>query len=795
MAKKRVSPLRSPQRRPVKRATRAPSRAKDEVRFPVVALPTRTIALKPRDIEKGDRPSAIFQRAAMQWSYIVRNRRRWSGRESLVREQASRTQRLLLEDFNIGSEELSALAKSRVAQVVIPYQGEEIGWEMRVFPWEFVLSVATRGLRRGEPLTIMRRLARATSTSRQPVRHPKSILYVESAPGPLAQEYSFDSERALVQATIGSDAVSWHELKNPTRQVLRKEIVDLQPDLVHLAGFDSHQGLQVIRTTESEDVDGLATTTDPVEPNRKDGYILAGDTTVIDPVDAEDLARIVCAASRKPILVSCNLWNSASRICPMLIAAGASAAIGFQDSFADELVESFFGNFYRHLRHASWTLRDAFIAAWEKLRQHPTGLVGTGIVLWSEGALVAPGSEVESTAVRARRQRMKRDLERDTEHELDPAHEKVTDIVTLTITPIEELNYSLLHNRRPLFEDFKLVKRKPGRMTNLSVTVDLNAGSWSFPFRRHCDMVDELDLKSEIHASLTADLVRSVRESVNTSLFVEITWHNQVLYRNTHRVRLLPPDQWRDTNQDRIWLPCFVLPRDPAVSALVEKAHRYVRVLRDDPGAGFDGYQSVDADREDPTEDVDLQVQALWSAILHEWQLGYINPPPTYSRGLDSQRLRTPSAVLADRSGTCIDLTLLVAACLELVDIYPVIFLLDGHAFPGYWRSDEAHEQFLQVQEARVDAPVDPRGTVVAGTQAERWVSGRLAYDEIVRQVDQGNLVPIESVKLTENCGFWAAVEAGKENLRPKREFHSMIDVLSARFDRVTPLPLTESRL
>ena len=612
---------------------------------------------------------------------------------------------------------------------------------------------------------------------------------------PLAQEYSFDSERALVQATIRSDTLNWHELKNPTRQVLRKAIVDLQPDLVHLAGFDTHQGLQVIRTTESEDVDGLATTTDPVEPIGKDGYILAGDTTVIDPVDAEDLARIVCAASRKPLLVSCNLWNSASRVCPMLIAAGASAAIGFQDSFADELVESFFGNFYRHLRHASWTLRDAFIAAWEKLRQHPTGLVGTGIVLWSEGALVAPGTEVETTAVRARRQRMKRDLERDTEHELDPAREKVTDIVALTITPIEELNYSLLHNRRPLFEDFKLVKRKRGRMTNLSITVDLNAGSWSFPFRRHCDMVEELDLKSEIHASLTADLVRSVRESVNTSLFVEITWHNQVLYRNTHRVRLLPPDQWRDTNQDRIWLPCFVLPRDPAVSALVEKAHRYVRVLRDDPGAGFDGYQSVDADREDPTEDVDLQVQALWSAILHEWELGYINPPPTYSRGLDSQRLRTPSAVLADRSGTCIDLTLLVAACLELVDIYPVIFLLDGHAFPGYWRSDEAHEQFLQVQEARVDAPVDPRGTVVAGTQAERWVSGRLAYDEIVRQVDQGRLVPIESVKLTENCGFWAAVEAGKENLRPRREFHSMIDVLSARFDRVTPLPLTESRL
>jgi hypothetical protein len=728
----------------------------------------------------------------MQWSYISRNRRRWSGRESLVKEQAARARTLLQEEFGIGAEELLELAKSRVAQVVIPYLREQIGWELRVFPWEFVLSVATRDVRRGEPLTILRRLAHVRPKTRQAARSPKSILYIESAPGPLAQEYSFDSERALVQATIGSEEVSWHELRNPTRQLLQKEIVRLKPDVVHLAGFDTHQGLQLIRATESEDGDGRATTTE-LEPARKDGYILAGEATALDLVDAEDLAAIVCAAPGKPLLVSCSLWNSASRICPMLIAAGATAAIGFQDSFADELVESFFASFYRHLRHESWTLRDAFIAAWEKLRQHPSGLVGTGIVLWSEDALVAPGAEKKATAVRMRR--MKTDVERDVELVLDPAREQIDEIVTLTITPIEELNYSLLHNRRPLFEDFKLVNRKRGRITNLSVTVDLNAGSWSFPFRRQCDLVDELDLKSEIHASLTADLVRSVRESVSTSLFVEMTWHDQVLYRDTHRVRLLPPDQWRDTNQDRIWLPCFVLPRDPAVGALVEKAHRYVRVLRDDPGAGFDGYQSVDSTREDPTEEVDLQVQALWSAILHEWQLGYINPPPTYSRGLDSQRLRTPSAVLAGRSGTCIDLTLLMAACLELVDIYPVIFLLDGHAFPGYWRSDEAHQEFLQVQEARVDEPIDPRGTVVAGTQAERWVSGRLAYDEIVRQVDQGHLVPIESVKLTENCGFWAAVEAGKENLRPRREFHSMIDVLSARFDRITPLPLTESPL
>jgi hypothetical protein len=46
-----------------------------------VALPTRAIALKPRDIAQAGKGEAAFPRAAMQWSYIVRNRRcRNSGR-------------------------------------------------------------------------------------------------------------------------------------------------------------------------------------------------------------------------------------------------------------------------------------------------------------------------------------------------------------------------------------------------------------------------------------------------------------------------------------------------------------------------------------------------------------------------------------------------------------------------------------------------------------------------------------------------------------------------------------------
>jgi len=772
--------------------------------LPWILTPKQKIQLQWTDAApaKG-RETAALQRAAMQWSYVVRNRQRWSGREALLLEHAANA-RQLLQSFGVSGTTLQNLATAGTAQVVVPYTTEDSGWEGRLFPWEFVLSVATRSIRGGEPLAIFRQLGLKRSPERLAIKPPRSVLYVESAPGPLATAYSFESERLLVETNLAGNGVTWlPPLNNPTPHQLRDVVEKTSPDVIHLAGFDTHQGSRLVTAEQGRGLRGIVSIA--VEATRKlaemssdvDGYVMADDERGFVGVGATELAEILNAGrTAKPLLITCNIWNSARRTCPMLIAGGTSAAIGFQDSFEDGVVEGFFSTLYRSWRDADWDLRSAFLDAWNRVRQRPAGLVGSGLVLWTDAPIVGPGTE-RARRDTARYERRQREREEATRTPLDPKTEDVAALLKCDIEPIAELNYALLHNKRPLFKSFKLLKQKPGRMTNVTVSADLNAGGLSFPYRKVFEIAgakgDPVDLTAEIHASLTADLARSIRESVNTSLFVEISWEQQLLYRDTHRVRLLPADQWRDTDEDRLWLPCFVLPRDPAIEGIIAKAHRYVRVLRDDPTAGFDGYQSVDDDREDPTEDVDLQVQAIWSAIVHECQLGYINPPPSYSQGQDSQRLRTPSSVLADKCGTCIDLALLFAGCLELVDIYPVVFLLKEHAFPGYWRSDTARDAFMEMREPR--NRTSKAGLVPAGRQAERWVSAAIAYDEIVQQIDDGDLVPIETVKVTENCGFWEAVDAGKENLRPKKEFDSMLDILSAREACVTPLPITESRL
>jgi hypothetical protein len=372
----------------------------------------------------------------------------------------------------------------------------------------------------------------------------------------------------------------------------------------------------------------------------------------------------------------------------------------------------------------------------------------------------------------------------------------------VNIKPYESLNYSMLHNNRPLFQDFRISKPGAGIVRGIQIKVVLWAGTTSFPYEHTLEIRDRkpTELHEQIRVPLIYSMGLEINESIHTSLYISVIWGKHQLYSNTHRVTLLPLDEWRDDDKDRVWLPSFVLPRDRSVNHIVDAGQRYLWALADDSGAGFDGYQSVAEEGPESgeliTEGVDLQVQALWAALAFEMDLNYINPPPSYN--LSSQRIRTPSEIVEGHRGTCLDLALLLATCCEYIEVYPVIFLLEGHAFPGYWRSDVYHQDFIEMTNALSatdgggQSSGQPEQPSLAAAQRFPWYLAKSFYAEVVEQVRDLKLVPLESTLIARRGSFWEAVDAGIENLRSKRQFHSLIDVRLARVTRppVTPIPL-----
>jgi hypothetical protein len=359
--------------------------------------------------------------------------------------------------------------------------------------------------------------------------------------------------------------------------------------------------------------------------------------------------------------------------------------------------------------------------------------------------------------------------------------------VDLKVDP--QINYSLLHNNRELLNTLTLTKLVDEPLRNITVKVELCVGAQNYPYRyTHLLLKDvQLALASMVKIPLTADLPRSLRERVQSTVYVKVTCDGETAFEDTKRVTLIPVDEWLDDTEKNPWLPSFVLPRDPAILKIINSSRRYLIGIMDDPAAGFDGYQEAGPE-------VEKQVQAIWTALVNEYRIQYINPPPAYST--QTQRLRTPSDVLESNTGTCIDLALLLAACLEYVGIYPVIVLLVDHAFVGYWRTEGAHDNFVAVKTIPPTIPgvgsPAAREAALPYVDEYGWRLTKLNYVEVMAYVTSGHLVMLEATYLTAAKNFAESKEQGRANLRSRAEFDSLLDIQVARtaVPPITPLPI-----
>ncbi|MCU7934192.1 MAG: hypothetical protein KZQ99_04840 [Candidatus Thiodiazotropha sp. (ex Dulcina madagascariensis)] len=713
-----------------------------------------------------------FQTLSFEWAYRVRNRRLWASSEP-SRDDISKQARADLLSMGIRGADLDQLGDEPVIEVNIPFSEEATGWEMRIMPWEFFLSTAiSEGKGRKRPLVI-RHLQRAGHFQHRPI---ENTLLVISSPGVINDKYQFDHEKRLLETSLGIEegSRSIEVLPTPTLKELKNTILEYSPDIVHLTGVDSHEGADLL---------GLGR-----DKHRRDGFYLADEKGQPLMVDSMKLAGIINSGDIKPSLVTCNTFHSAPRTCALNVAEGAQLALGFQDEIDNALAEQFLSTFYRAWKISGYKTLSAFQLAFEEMKRHPGRMYGDGVVLWSEDSLLEQAS-LQSSETNVREvQHVKASLA--SEKQASFSYTKtggtggLREKIEVHPQPHSRLNYTLLHNNQNLFASFTLRKYTLSAIRDIDVEVTLQIGSDQFQYRRMFDMKGQvMDIADQIRVPLTWEFARTLKESVLTSLYINVSYAGETIYKDTLPIRLLPSDEWLDTKHDGMWLPSFVLPRDRRVREVIDKAQHYLMAINDDPDAGFDGYQSGDPDI------VDREVQAIWSALLYDYTLSYIDPPPTYSES--SQRLRTPEDVISGQLGTCIDLALLFAACLEYIGLYPVIFLLQDHAFPGYWRNFSYQSRFFEL---RNHVPTDSDGmNSTAPMQLadnDPWMIEEDGFDQLLQLLLEEELVPIETVCLTSNDSFSHAYEQAIMTLKHRDSFDAMLDIQTARKNGVTPLPL-----
>lgn len=256
---------------------------------------------------------------------------------------------------------------------------------------------------------------------------------------------------------------------------------------------------------------------------------------------------------------------------------------------------------------------------------------------------------------------------------------------------------------------------------------------------------DASSLIDSVQTSIDPKISDDSRISDDSARNIIGTFHQQI--------EVLAYDQWSGLFIMPEMSAAFVTPNHPVIAPVLTKASDILKQWNAAPS--FTGYQTQNPNH------VKMQMAAIY-ASLHEEHIIYVNPPASYEEM--GQRIRLPHVLLEQKQGTCLDLSVLYASCLEAVGIHPLLLFTKGHAFAGAWLEEQTF----------ADCAMDD-----ASALAKRLAEGA---EELL-------LVECTDFVEGKNIDFETALMHGKAHLLHEEEFEYVIDVRRCRTSGIRPIP------
>lgn len=326
--------------------------------------------------------------------------------------------------------------------------------------------------------------------------------------------------------------------------------------------------------------------------------------------------------------------------------------------------------------------------------------------------------------------------------------------VQIEIQADATVGYASTQNAVPIVRSLRVFNDTAEPLEGIEVVVACNpafARGTKLRFERlapgEARVISPLDLHPD-HSYLS-----DLQEGIAASVTATVLRGSQELAQHRHHVQVLAYEQWAGTRALPELLAAFSMPNNPAVDMLVAKASKLLR--KSYPELSMDGYQSKSRDV------VWKQVSALYSTISAE-NLQYAEPPASF--GSDGQKIRTPDRIIESGLGTCLDLAMLFASCLEQAGLRPVVLIKQGHAWVGVW-----------LHQASFSHPL---------TEDAQEVRKRIASGEFLAFETTG-----VAMHHSRRPSLRIAMEQGLAHLQQEDEFLYAVDIYMARGVQIKPLP------
>lgn len=341
--------------------------------------------------------------------------------------------------------------------------------------------------------------------------------------------------------------------------------------------------------------------------------------------------------------------------------------------------------------------------------------------------------------------------------------------VRIDVRMWEFVSFAMAHNSIEFLKGIR-VSGVPEGLEAVSVSIVLSdrGASLSRPWQAEIPVQGGVSPDFSPSVMLETAAMWGIEEDRAGEVTVTVSADGEMLGETTRSIHVVSPRSWRfleaQPELTHELLGSYVMPNDPAVTALVSEARALLE--RRTGSSATQGYQGGE-------QRVDEIVEAIWDAARHR-DIAYSNPPASWT---NEQKIRTPEEVLVGRVGTCLDTTVVLAAALEAVGINSTLWLLRGHAFLGYWRSTFDDDTPMNVgMPATVDAS-GLRNLIDVG--ALRIVeTTRIAGGDSSASFDHDDH---RTAVISHLSGDMSQVEG-------------VVDVYACRRSRILPLPATHHR-
>ena len=316
------------------------------------------------------------------------------------------------------------------------------------------------------------------------------------------------------------------------------------------------------------------------------------------------------------------------------------------------------------------------------------------------------------------------------------------------------VSFAMQQNHVPIVRQLIIKNSSDKELQNIKVTVTTDpdiADVWT-------TVIDSIIPAGEqalegIDLQLSASRLFELTERINGTLKIVVSDESGVLAEEQRELSFLSYDEWSGANTSPEFLAAFVTPNHPYAIEIIKKAG--VLLLEWTGSPSFTGYQSKNPNY------IKKQMAAIYGALQQE-NIAYCMPPASFEEY--GQKVRLSGTIKEQKLGTCLDLALLYAGCLEAVGLHSMVVVIKGHAFAGCWLEENSFAECVQDDMSSLTKRIAPGINEICVVETTAFTAGK-------------------------NMRFEEAVSAAEIHLHTPEDFIYLVDIKRSRGSGIRPIP------